>query len=201
MEFLFQRLTPTSKPSLFNYPAFCKALSITGIYQIIIYVLKKLLLAITSLNQNDRNCLVVEFFLSDISSMPQFYNHLYIVGFLSEKEVLEIIIKHSPKNFCELKISNWVSEVTEVTEGYGSFGSFGGFGFYSCGETSFAQFRKFRPQIQYIVLYALSPSAISMEGLSNLIQYLRNEGSSILFRSSSSNNNINLEENEHSNSM
>jgi hypothetical protein len=27
--------------------------------------------------------------------------------------------------------------------GYGGFGGFGGFGFYTCGETSFAQFRRF----------------------------------------------------------
>ncbi|RIA80238.1 hypothetical protein C1645_839060 [Glomus cerebriforme] len=39
-----------------------------------------------------------------------------------------------------------VTEVMEVTEGYGSFRGFRGFRFYSCGETSFAQFQKFRPQ-------------------------------------------------------
>ncbi|RIA83780.1 hypothetical protein C1645_833259 [Glomus cerebriforme] len=66
--------TPTSKPPLFNYPAFCKVLSINKIRQIIISILGET--SNTSiLNEKDRNYLVIneviKMFITQISSLKK----------------------------------------------------------------------------------------------------------------------------------
>ncbi|PKC07885.1 hypothetical protein RhiirA5_358624, partial [Rhizophagus irregularis] len=62
-------------------------------------------------------------------------------------------------------------------------------------------------KVHYILLNAISLSAISIGGISNLFQYVRNErfliipNNSILNGSDSLNNNINLEEREQTKSL
>ncbi|RIA83775.1 hypothetical protein C1645_809073 [Glomus cerebriforme] len=86
-EFLFNNgifiSTPTSKPPLFNYPEFCKVLSIDNICQIISDALKEI--PITSLSIKYRNFLVIneviKMFIAQISSLKKltFYDDAYMI--------------------------------------------------------------------------------------------------------------------------
>ncbi|RIA83782.1 hypothetical protein C1645_833262 [Glomus cerebriforme] len=76
--------TPTSKPSLFNYPAFCKVLSINKICLIVNDVLEKI--PITSLlSKKDRNYLIIneiiKMFITQSYSLKEltFYNDTYVI--------------------------------------------------------------------------------------------------------------------------
>jgi hypothetical protein len=71
----------------------------------------------------------------------------------------------------------WVTEVTEVWAGFGGFGSFG---FYAWGETSFAQFRKFRPQIGFGFARNINSELVT-ELVTSLLSFLRLLGYFISF--------------------
>src|SRR5947207_2681070 len=64
--------TPTSKPPLFNYVAFCKFLSVNEFYQIIYYNLKN---DITPQSLDDKICLVakeiIQMFINQVSSLKR----------------------------------------------------------------------------------------------------------------------------------